>query len=139
MATKVLIIEDQLERSTQLSTYLENHHYLVTTIFNWEAEFEQLCHLQSDVVVIDLPLTGSKGLELYKRLKRDWGLAHRPSPLVIFFNRERSLSFLRKAYQAGVDFILEQETAGASAALPKLWTVVEALLVRERKPHFARV
>ena len=136
MPARILIIEDQVERSTQLRTYLEDHNYLVTIIPYREDRFEQLSHLGSDVVIIDLPLAGDRGLELYTKLKQAWAIAPRQIPLVIFYNRERSLNFLMKAYRAGVDFIVEQEAAKAGSALQELRIVIEAMLLRTARIHF---
>ena len=135
MPARILIIEDQVERSTQPRAYLEDHNYLVTIIPFREERFEQLSRLGSDVVIIDLPLAGGQSLELYKKLKQGWAIAQRQTPLVIFYNRERSLNFLMKAYRAGVDFIVEQEAARPGLALQELRVVIEAMLLRTRKVH----
>ena len=139
MSARVLIIEDPLGRENQLRAYLEDHNYVVTTATYWEEGFEQLSYLYTDIVIIDLPLADGKSLELYIKLKQAWALARRKFPLVIFYNRERSLSFLMKAYQAGVDFIVEPEAARPGKALLELKIVIEALLLRARKMHFAPV
>lgn len=139
MSARVLIIEDQVECKSQLRAYLEDHNYLVTTVAYREEGFEQLSYLPTDIVIIDLPLAGGQGLELYKKLKQAWVLARRRFPLVIFYNRERSLSFLMKAYQAGVDFIVEPEAARPGKALSELKIVIEALLLRASKVYFAPV
>jgi len=75
MPAKILIIEDQVGRSTQLSAYLEAHNHLITIILYREDKFEQLSRLRSDVVIIDLPLAGGKSLELYTKLKQAWAIA----------------------------------------------------------------
>ena len=136
MPARILIIEDQVGRSTQLSAYLEDHHYLVSITEYKEEGFEQLSHLWSDVVIIDLPLAGGQSLELYKKLKQTWALVPYQAPLVIFYNRERSLSFLMKAYRAGVDFIVEQEAAKSGSALQELRIVIEAMLLRATRIRF---
>src|ERR1700690_8140 len=67
----ILVVEDDARLRGQLSRYLADHGYRVTTADDAASAREQLRFLQPDLMVLDVMMPGESGLGLTESLRRD--------------------------------------------------------------------
>jgi DNA-binding response OmpR family regulator len=66
---KVLIVEDEVELSESIQSYLKNEGYLCEYALNYDAAIEKINLYQYDIVIVDLNLPDGNGIQIIKTLK----------------------------------------------------------------------
>ena len=100
MATRVLIVEDELHIVESLSFVLESEGFEVAAELDGEAGLRRLRASPPDVLVLDLMLPKMGGLEILKAMKADAAL--RALPVVVLTAKGRQQD-RRMAEEIGVD------------------------------------
>ena len=67
---KVLIIDDEQEMCKTLYSFLMPHNYKVFLAFNGKAGLESFKELQPDIVLLDLNMPDTNGLEVLKIIRK---------------------------------------------------------------------
>jgi CheY-like chemotaxis protein len=96
----ILIVEDHADSSAMYTEFLAAEGFVSRAVLDAEEAFTVACDLRPDLVVTDVVLPRSSGLELTRRLRRD----HRTARIRIIVLTGRA--FPRDAYdayQAGCD------------------------------------
>lgn len=107
---KVLIVDDDLETLSWLSTILTPWGLTVITLDDPEEFWEVLLETRPDVVLLDLEMPTVSGLELCQVVRQDaeWGNL----PLLVITAHTDSL-FLQQAFAAGADDFITKPVLGA--------------------------
>ena len=71
MTKKVLIVDDEPQMLSLLSTRLRSEGYEVITAFSGEGCLEKAEQDQPDLILLDVLLPGMSGFEVSKRLKKN--------------------------------------------------------------------
>jgi DNA-binding response OmpR family regulator len=66
---KVLIVEDEVELSESIQSYLKNEGYLCEYALNYDTAVEKINLYQYDIVIVDLNLPDGNGIQIIKTLK----------------------------------------------------------------------
>lgn len=82
VATKILVIEDDMNISELIRYNLEAAGYAVLTAHDGETGFQQILSERPDLVVLDLMLPKMDGIEICNRLRRTSDLSHTPVIMV---------------------------------------------------------
>lgn len=69
---KLLIVEDDESLASLLAEYLERHGFLVTTLGSGSTAVEAVLRIKPDLVVLDLMLPDSSGLDICRDLRGSW-------------------------------------------------------------------
>ncbi|HEY6332267.1 MAG TPA: response regulator [Blastocatellia bacterium] len=101
---KILIVEDNLDSRLLLSKLLRLSGYDVSTACDGNAGYEQASRDTPDLIVTDVNMPGSDGIEFVKRVRTDARLAATPIMVVTAY---------------GSNIAQQARTAGADAALDK--------------------
>lgn len=67
---RILLVDDDQDILTLLSSFLETHGYSVDTAINSQQLDHQLAYVQYHLIVLDLMLPGEDGLSICKRVRR---------------------------------------------------------------------
>ncbi|HEY9878751.1 MAG TPA: response regulator [Leptolyngbyaceae cyanobacterium] len=74
----ILLVEDSLTESKQLTRYLQQSGLTVMSVGSVEEAQEKLNHYKPDLIVVDVILPGQSGFELCRELKADPGTSAIP-------------------------------------------------------------
>ncbi len=66
---KILIIEDEIELSKSMVTYLHRQSYTCDTAFNFVEGMQKIESFEYDCILLDISLPGGSGLKILKALK----------------------------------------------------------------------
>jgi DNA-binding response OmpR family regulator len=66
---KVLIVEDEIDLSNSITSYLRQEKFKCEAVFNYTDAIEKINLYNYDVVVVDITLPDGNGLELIRELK----------------------------------------------------------------------
>ncbi len=66
---KVLIVEDELDLSESIQSYLKNEGYLCEYALNYDSAIEKISLYPYDIVIVDLNLPDGNGIHIIKKLK----------------------------------------------------------------------
>lgn len=66
---KVLIVEDEVELSESIQSYLKNEGYLCEYAMTYESALEKILLYPYDIVIVDLNLPDGNGILIVKKLK----------------------------------------------------------------------
>ncbi|CAN5501797.1 response regulator transcription factor [soil metagenome] len=66
---KILIIEDEIELSKSMVTYLHRESYTCDTAFNFDEGMQKIESFEYDCILLDISLPGGSGLQILKALK----------------------------------------------------------------------
>jgi CheY-like chemotaxis protein len=82
MAKKILIIEDDLDMITFLSTLLEDHGYETISAVNGEEGLEKIKSDKPDLISLDLLMPNKTGIKLFREIRREKETAEIPVIMV---------------------------------------------------------
>ena len=68
---KLLIVEDQKELSSSISSYLSSEKYLCESVHDFYSALGKLCTFEYACVILDLSLPFGSGLDILKELKKE--------------------------------------------------------------------
>jgi DNA-binding response OmpR family regulator len=66
---KILIIEDEVDLSDSIATYLSSENYICEKAFTYDEALEKVSLYQYDCILLDLGLPGGDGLDLLEEIK----------------------------------------------------------------------
>jgi DNA-binding response OmpR family regulator len=66
---KILIVEDEIDLSNSITSYLRQEKFKCEAVLNYTDAFEKINLYNYDVIVVDITLPDGNGLELIKELK----------------------------------------------------------------------
>lgn len=104
VSRRILIVEDNLDSRLLLSKLLRLSGYEVSTACDGDAGYEQASKETPDLIVTDVNMPGSDGIEFVKRVRTDSRLAATPIMVVTAY---------------GSNIAQQARIAGADAALDK--------------------
>jgi len=78
MSKKVLVIDDEADVRTFLTTVLRKGGYETTTATNGGEGLEQMRQERPDLVILDLQMPSHTGTDFYRKLTKDKDLARIP-------------------------------------------------------------
>ena len=109
-APVVLLVDDDEDSAAMDAIGLLAMGFQPVTVKTVEDGFERACHLQPDIVVADVSLAGTSGLDLTHRLRGDFRTRDAG---IIVLTGHLSGSMTNKAQAAGCDrFLREAVSAG---------------------------
>lgn len=71
---KVLVIEDEVDFSELIGSWLKNEHYTVETVANGEDGLDRLKFYKYDVIILDWVLPGISGVEVCRAYRSSGGI-----------------------------------------------------------------
>ena len=69
---KILIVEDELELSESIQSYLKNEGYVCEYALNYDTAIEKISIYPYDIVIVDLNLPDGNGIHIIKKLKESY-------------------------------------------------------------------
>jgi CheY-like chemotaxis protein len=88
MAKKVLIIDDEPDMVTFLSTLLEDNGYAIATAVDGEDGLEKVKSEKPDLISLDLLMPNKTGIKMYRELRKDPDVAGIPVVMVTGFGKD---------------------------------------------------
>ena len=88
MAKKILVIDDEPDMVTFLTTLLEDHGYETVTATDGDEGLAQLKAEKPDLVSLDLLMPNKTGIKMFRELRRDPDLANTPVVMVTGFGTD---------------------------------------------------
>ncbi|MDQ7782756.1 MAG: response regulator [Desulfomonilaceae bacterium] len=88
MAKKVLIIDDEPDMVTFLSTLLEDNGYEVVTAVDGEEGLDKVKSEKPDLISLDLLMPNKTGIKMYRELRKDPEVADIPVVMVTGFGKD---------------------------------------------------
>jgi two-component system phosphate regulon response regulator PhoB len=88
MAKKILIIDDEPDMVTFLSTLLEDNGYDIVTAADGEEGFEKTKAEKPDLISLDLLMPNKTGIKMYRELRKDEEIKDIPVIMVTGFGRD---------------------------------------------------
>lgn len=82
MAKKVLVVDDEMDVRTYISTLLESNGFKATVAENGEQGLEKLKEGQFDLVTLDVMMPKESGIKLYREMKNDSALSAIPAIII---------------------------------------------------------
>lgn len=95
---KVLIIEDNIELSKNIQSYLEKESIICEMAFTFNQAIDKIISFKYDVIILDLMLPGGNGLDVLKALKDESSVAG-----VLIASAKNSLEDKLKGLDLGAD------------------------------------
>jgi CheY-like chemotaxis protein len=89
MGKKILIIDDEPNVITYLSTLLEDNGYDICSTMNADEGYQKALEERPDLITLDLLMPDKTGIKLYKELKKDANLKDIPVIMVTGFTSEQ--------------------------------------------------
>ena len=89
MGKKILIIDDEPNVITYLSTLLEDNGYATCSTLNADEGYQKALEERPDLITLDLLMPDKTGIKLYKELKKDATLKDIPVIMVTGFTSEQ--------------------------------------------------
>jgi DNA-binding response OmpR family regulator len=123
---RLLIIEDNPDIVANLHAYLEPLGYRLDYEANGNAGLAAAAHGEHDAIVLDLMLPGLGGVELCRRLRRDW---HCRTPVLMLTARD-TIADKVSGFESGADDYLVKPFSMA-----ELDVRLKALVRRSRDGH----
>ena len=96
----VLVVDDSFDNLTMISLNLQQYGYRVATASNGEEALLIAPQIQPDIILMDLAMPGSDGLESTRRIREDAALREVP---IIALSAFGTSGFRRAAYDTGFD------------------------------------
>jgi CheY-like chemotaxis protein len=113
MSKKILIIDDEQDMITYLTTLLQDHGYETTCSMNADDGLQKALQESPDLITLDLLMPDKTGIRLYKDLKKDAKLRQVPVIMVTGFTAgQHPMIDFRK-------FIYERSLPGPEAFIEK--------------------
>jgi CheY-like chemotaxis protein len=88
MGKKILVIDDEQDMVTFLSTLLEDNGYEVATASDGEVGLEKVKSLKPDLVSLDLLMPNKTGIKMFRELRKDPEIGHTPVVMVTGFGKD---------------------------------------------------
>ena len=66
---KILIVEDEIELSESIVTYLKSEGHLCESALTYSAATEKISLYDYDIILVDLNLPDGSGIEIIRQLK----------------------------------------------------------------------
>ena len=66
---KILIVEDEIELSESIVSYLKSEGYLCESAYTFDSASEKILLYEYDIILVDLNLPGGDGIQIIKSLK----------------------------------------------------------------------
>ena len=89
MIKKILIIDDEPNVITYLSTLLEDNGYSTCSTLNADDGFQKAIEERPDLITLDLLMPDKTGIKLYRELKKDAKLKAIPVIMVTGFTSDQ--------------------------------------------------
>lgn len=89
MIKKILIIDDEPNVITYLSTLLEDNGYSTCSTLNADDGFQKAIEEHPDLITLDLLMPDKTGIKLYRELKKDAKLKDIPVIMVTGFTSDQ--------------------------------------------------
>jgi len=103
MASRILVIEDEVAIRDMLSFVLEQHGYEVVEADNYQSALSQLHEPYPDLILLDWMFPGGSGIQLLKHLKQDEIL--RQIPVVMLTARGEEEDKVRGLENGADDYV----------------------------------
>jgi DNA-binding response OmpR family regulator len=129
-ATRILVVEDDLQIASNLHTFLDREGFAVDAVYNGQAALHRCSVERFDLIVLDLGLPGVDGLTFLRRLR---GELHASTPVLIISARTE-LDDKLAGFEHGADDYLTKPFA-----LAEVGARVRALLHRAKGGAAERV
>ena len=101
--TRVLIVEDNEMNRDMLTRRLERKGFSIVTAEDGEAALLAINTSQPDIVLMDIQLTGKKGLELLKYIAQAY-----PAVTVVVLTNQVSVYYQRLCKELGAGFFIDK-------------------------------
>jgi CheY-like chemotaxis protein len=88
MGKKILVIDDEPDMVTYLSTLLEDNGYEVVTASDGEEGLEKVKAEKPDLVSLDLLMPNKTGIKMYREMRKDPDIGHIPVVMVTGFGKD---------------------------------------------------
>lgn len=88
MAKKILVIDDEPDMVTFLTTLLEDHGYETCVATDGDEGLSQLKAEKPDLVSLDLLMPNKTGIKMFRELRRDPDFANTPVVMVTGFGTD---------------------------------------------------
>ncbi len=88
MAKKILVIDDEPEMVTYLSTLFEDNGYAVITASDGEEGLAKARNERPDLVSLDLLMPNKTGIKMYRELRKDPDIGETPVVMVTGFGKD---------------------------------------------------
>jgi CheY-like chemotaxis protein len=88
MGKKILVIDDEPDMVTYLSTLLEDNGYEVVTASDGEEGLQKVKAEKPDLVSLDLLMPNKTGIKMYRELRKDSDIGHIPVVMVTGFGKD---------------------------------------------------
>ncbi|MGD9817293.1 MAG: response regulator [Desulfomonilaceae bacterium] len=88
MAKKILVIDDEPDMVTFLTTLLEDHGYETVTAMDGDEGLSQLRSQKPDLVSLDLLMPNKTGIKMFRELRKDPDLCNTPVIMVTGFGTD---------------------------------------------------
>ncbi|NLT94410.1 MAG: response regulator transcription factor [Clostridia bacterium] len=126
MKTKILVIEDEVKIARFLELELQHEGYEVKVIHDGRKGYEEAVSGQADLIILDLMLPGLSGIEICRRLRRDWD-----TPIIMLTAKEDVTDKVMGLDSGADDYITKP------FAIEELLARIRAVLKRKDKkmPH----
>ena len=95
---KVLLVEDDLILSDNISEWLKLEHYLVDSVANGSEALDRLRFYQFDVIILDWMIPGMVGVDVCKEFR-----AHGGTTPILLLTGKKSISEKELGLDAGAD------------------------------------
>ncbi len=129
---KVLIVDDDLQVLTALSTLLEPWGLHVTTLAQPQQFWEVLSDSAPDLLILDIEMPGFSGIELCQVVRNDPGWSELP---VLFLSAHNDAEIVHQVFAVGADDYVQKPIVG-----PELIARILNRLERTRILHrFAQI
>lgn len=76
---KILLVEDELEITKTVQSFLEAEHYIVETAANYALGLEKIISYEYDCILLDIMLPDGNGIDLLKEIKN----SHKKDSVII--------------------------------------------------------
>jgi two-component system response regulator DevR len=126
---RVLLADDYTDLLVAFKQLLAPSCEVVGCVADGDALFESLARLQPDIVVVDLFIPPSTGLEICRHVKHV-----APETLVIIVSGSTDADVAKEALRAGAAAFVNKAAAGADLVL----AIQQAMATRSRPGHEAR-
>ena len=88
MAKKILVVDDEPDMVTFLSTLLEDHGYQVITAADGDEALDKTKAERPDLISLDLLMPNKTGIKMYRELRKDQELSGTPVVMVTGFGKD---------------------------------------------------
>ena len=78
MAKRVLVVDDEMDVRTFISTLLDSNGYKVVVAENGEQGWDKFNEVKPDLVTLDVMMPKESGIKMYRNIKTDPALAATP-------------------------------------------------------------